>query len=225
MQFLCNNLRQNKSGALNRSGMPGHELLDMHVDARRFWELCEWENKMQPLAEAMAPHLHEDWRKYPGSEGNSLNKPWKELTESDQDSNIQQALRIITNLAIVGLRIEKGRKLALDQEKTIRKCIDRNTEIMAEAEHNGWMVERIIKGWRYARIPKKIEEKKLHPLLLPYSQLPDDQKEKDRRPIRGFRPNKKQKKEGEKAVVGYVDRLKRTGYRIVPICESAQTSK
>jgi hypothetical protein len=72
----------------------------------------------------------------------------------------------------------------------------------------------MIAGWRYANIPEKDTAKKLHPLLLPYAQLPEAQKEKDRRPIRGFVPNAKQKKAGEKRVEGYLDRLKRAGFRI-----------
>lgn len=213
LQFLCGNLRRSGSGSLNRSAMPGYELLNMHVDATEFWDLCERDNRLLPLAEALAPDLHRDWRTYPENEGSDADKPWDELTDSQRNSNVQQALRIITNLALVGLRIEKGRGLSPSQEKEIRGHIDRNIETMAEAEHNGWMVERMIDGWRYGKV--RVNERKLHPLLLPYSQLPEAQKDKDRFPIRGRRPDERQKRTGEKAVHGYVDRLKQAGYRIL----------
>ena len=73
----------------------------------------------------------------------------------------------------------------------------------------------MIAGWRYARIPRKDPVNLLHPLLLPYAQLPDEEEEKDRRPIRGFVPNDAQKKADEQPVAGYVDRLKAAGHRIV----------
>jgi len=39
--------------------------------------------------------------------------------------------------------------------------------------------------------------------------------EAERRPIRGFIPDARQKQDGQEAVEGYVDRLKRVGYRVV----------
>jgi len=52
-------------------------------------------------------------------------------------------------------------------------------EKLAENTHEVWAVERIRQGWAYG--PKRDDEAKQHPCLLPYDQLPDDEKEFDRK--------------------------------------------
>lgn len=215
LQVLCNNLKKNSTGKPVRSNLPGFELLNMHVDAARFWKICESDQEFLPLAEEFAKDFHNDWCKNPVNKGKADNKPWAELNEDIRSTNIQQALRIAANLSVVGLLMEKGTELPPNEEKEILDYIDQHIETLAEAEHNGWMVERMIAGWRYAKIPKKDTVKKLHPLLLPYAQLPDVEKDKDRRPIRGFSPNATEQQADEKPAVGYIGRLRRCGYRIV----------
>lgn len=51
-------------------------------------------------------------------------------------------------------------------------------EAIAENAHEVWAQGRIAEGWRYGR--KRDDELKLHPDLLPYSDLPDSEKEYDR---------------------------------------------
>ena len=45
-------------------------------------------------------------------------------------------------------------------------------------EHARWMQAKIEAGWQYG--PEKDGEKKLHPDLLPWDELPEEEKEKDR---------------------------------------------
>ena len=52
------------------------------------------------------------------------------------------------------------------------------TENIAENVHNVWASERIAQGWTYGRV--KNVEKKITPLLVPYSELPDSEKAYDR---------------------------------------------
>lgn len=212
--FLCQQLKRSASGTPRRSDLPGWQLLDMHVDAARFWEICEQDLLLLPVATELAKGFHEDWCKNPENATNPSNKPWDELDEPTRNSNIQQALRCSSNLAAIDLVIVKCAGQSAKDEAAVRDHIDKNIEIVAEEEHNGWMVERMIAGWRYANIPEKDIEKKLHPLLLPYSQLVDAQQDKDRRPIRGFKPSEQEKADGEKEVEGYIDRFKRFGLSI-----------
>ena len=44
--------------------------------------------------------------------------------------------------------------------------------------HNSWMKEKLDNGWVYGNI--KDENKKTHPCILPYDNLPEDQKTKDK---------------------------------------------
>lgn len=51
-------------------------------------------------------------------------------------------------------------------------------DAMAENAHEVWAAGRMAEGWKYG--PKRDDELKLHPDLLPYSDLPDSEKEYDR---------------------------------------------
>lgn len=52
------------------------------------------------------------------------------------------------------------------------------TEQIAENVHENWAAARIAEGWRYG--PCRDDEKKLTPCLVPYSELPEAEKEYDR---------------------------------------------
>ena len=63
--------------------------------------------------------------------------------------------------------------------------LDRAAEVMAEAveaiaevNHDQWATDRIADGWRYG--PQRDDEKKLHPDLVPYDDLPEGEKLYDR---------------------------------------------
>lgn len=52
------------------------------------------------------------------------------------------------------------------------------TERLAERTHDVWAAGRIREGWRYG--PERDDSLKLHPCLIPYSELPESEKEYDR---------------------------------------------
>lgn len=52
------------------------------------------------------------------------------------------------------------------------------TEKLAENVHEMWALGRINDGWRYGE--KRDDAAKTHPCLVPYSQLPDSEREYDR---------------------------------------------
>ncbi|MBR3303713.1 MAG: Ryanodine receptor Ryr [Bacteroidales bacterium] len=51
-------------------------------------------------------------------------------------------------------------------------------EAIAENTHEVWAAGRIKEGWKYG--PQRNDKKKEHPDLLPYSELPEGEKEYDR---------------------------------------------
>lgn len=51
-------------------------------------------------------------------------------------------------------------------------------ELMAENVHEVWAVTRIAQGWTYG--PERNDEEKKHPCLVPYSDLPEEEKVYDR---------------------------------------------
>lgn len=52
------------------------------------------------------------------------------------------------------------------------------TEKLAENTHDVWAKGRISQGWQYGET--RDDEKKLHPCLIPYDELPESEKEYDR---------------------------------------------
>jgi hypothetical protein len=52
------------------------------------------------------------------------------------------------------------------------------TEALAMNAHDVWAAQRLRAGWRYG--PARSDAEKLHPCLVPYGDLPDEEKEYDR---------------------------------------------
>ena len=52
-----------------------------------------------------------------------------------------------------------------------------NPDSKPEDSHNNWLREKSAAGWSYG--PKKNQREKLHPCMVPYDELPEEQKLKD----------------------------------------------
>lgn len=52
-----------------------------------------------------------------------------------------------------------------------------NPEAGDDAQHNAWMKEKVDAGWVYG--PVKDAEKKTHPCIVPFNELPEFQQKKD----------------------------------------------
>jgi hypothetical protein len=52
-----------------------------------------------------------------------------------------------------------------------------NPDVRPDQSHNSWLAEKEADGWVFG--PVKDAEKKQHPCLVPYNELPADQKAKD----------------------------------------------
>ena len=57
------------------------------------------------------------------------------------------------------------------------------TERLAENAHDLWAAERIAQGWSFG--PRRDDARKQHPCLIPYSELPESEKEFDRQTALG----------------------------------------
>jgi hypothetical protein len=59
-------------------------------------------------------------------------------------------------------------------------------ESLAQAEHDRWMHDALADGWRPTHSPSESKdvERKRHPLLVPWEQLSEEEREKDRDTIR-----------------------------------------
>ena len=53
------------------------------------------------------------------------------------------------------------------------------TEQLAESTHDHWALQRLSEGWTYG--PQRDDTLKKHPCLVPYAELPESEKQYDRR--------------------------------------------
>jgi serine phosphatase RsbU (regulator of sigma subunit) len=102
-----------------------------------------------------------------------------DLPAEIKNSNIDNAAHIPTKLLSIGYKIrqvEKGFKpVALHLN-------DEEIETIARVEHLRWSWEKRFNGWRFGSIKDDI--KKTHPSLIPYEELNESEKEKDRELVR-----------------------------------------
>jgi hypothetical protein len=61
---------------------------------------------------------------------------------------------------------------------TLDKEVRELTELLARNAHDIWARQRLADGWRFG--PKRNDQKKEHPCLVPYEELPESEKEYDR---------------------------------------------
>lgn len=140
---------------------------------------------VQMFAEKLAPAIHQNWRDHlPAHQrGGVHDRPFQELGEDGKAANRAAAIRIPQILELIDCGLEFGES-TLDQERAIVARLERNIEVLAAAEHEGWMEERRLAGWSYG--PERDDSARKHPLLVPYATLPDIEKSKDRQTVRRY---------------------------------------
>jgi len=116
---------------------------------------------------------------YPGDHENQYLTDFENLPDEIKYSNIDNAYHIPTKLLSVGYKIrhvQKGFKsitLHLNEEEI---------ETMAMVEHIRWSWDKRLSGWIYGNV--KDSSNKIHPGLIPYEELDESEKEKDRELVR-----------------------------------------
>lgn len=96
-----------------------------------------------------------------------------------QESNRMQAHMIRTKMEMIGCDI--GPLTDWDAPHTFTFTPD-EVETLAAVEHERWMDEKLSEGWSAG--PERDDIQKIHPSLIPYEELSEDEKEKDRETIR-----------------------------------------
>lgn len=104
--------------------------------------------------------------------------PWTELPERLRESNRLQAEDILRKIRAVGCDIIP----MTDWTATAFSFTPEEIEYLAEMEHDRWV--KIMRDEGFSSGPIKDEKDKKHPLMVPYSDLPETEKEKDRDAIR-----------------------------------------
>ena len=104
--------------------------------------------------------------------------PWEGLPESLKESNRRQADAIAGRLESVGCRLG----VLSDWTMPLYTFSPEDLERLARIEHERWVEERKEAGWTPG--PERDTQLKTTPWLIPYEDLPESEKEKDRSAIR-----------------------------------------
>lgn len=102
-------------------------------------------------------------------------EPWKTLPESVKESNRRHVDYTGSKLAASGYFIQP----LTDWDAASFQFRPEEIELMAELEHERWREEQSQMGWTYGP-GSKDPKKKTHPALLPWQELPEVEKEKNR---------------------------------------------
>jgi hypothetical protein len=142
---------------------------------------------MPDIIETLAEFIHEQWRRGDWAKDKQLDVPYASLAPGAQDDNRAAARRIPEVLGLAGLGIAGHREAGSSEKPSadeIARDVEAHIELLAKAEHDGWMAQRVRNGWRYG--PVRDNAQKLHPSIVAYVDLPEPEKEKDRAAVRKY---------------------------------------
>ena len=178
--------------AYERSSLPSEEQLNLHVEARDFLALVRQIELEGTLLEKLAAAAHEifceglekkGYRYGPQTDNeqkiHSSLLPYEKLPEDEKEQNRLNVRDIANKLAHAGYLMRPARS----HEHPFNFPGD-DLEILAQLEHERWMNAKLSAGWQVAT--KTDKAKKLHRALVPWADLPDEEKNKDREMVRGI---------------------------------------
>jgi hypothetical protein len=133
--------------------------------------------------EILARAIHEDYIRNAVERGGSPQTnpsmvPWEDLPESLKESNRDQAEHISVKLERFGYDFIVTR----DWEPPLLRFSRDEVEEMAIMEHQRFVEERLRQGWRTGS--SKDAKKKISTTFVPYDELSEEEKDKDRNTVR-----------------------------------------
>jgi hypothetical protein len=130
--------------------------------------------------EKLAAEIHENYRQQEKerlSDTRTVMAPWKDLDETFRLANFKQVDQIEAKLRRLGLTLTKQQ----GESSSPYRFSGSQLEELAEMEHGRWVVERLEDGWTPG---ESNDEKMTRPQLVPWRELPEEEKEKDYDTIR-----------------------------------------
>ncbi len=132
--------------------------------------------KQNPVSEK---DIYMSWLHNTGETKNQNIVDFEDLPEEIKQSNLDNAYHIPTKLLAAGYKIRPFRK---GFRQAALHLSEEEIETMARVEHIRWCWDKILNGWYYGKT--RDDKKKLHPSIIPYEDLSESEKEKDRELVR-----------------------------------------
>ena len=136
--------------------------------------------------EELAQAIHEDYIESAVKRGatppgaNGALRPWAELAPDLKQANFAQAADIPNKLRVLGYELAPGPGLRPAEMIITKEKID----AMAVHEHDRWAQDRQRQGWTYGAA--RDNARKLHPLLVPWESLNEEERDKDRATVKNL---------------------------------------
>ena len=176
--------------AFERSSLPSEAQLDLHVDGQEFLSIVQQLDLSGELLERLATAAHQVFCEHMQAQGyeygditddegkkHSSLVPYQELSQDEKDQNRDLVRDIAMKLAGTGYVMIPARS-----DEPAFKFPGAHLEHLSEQEHERWMGLKIQSGWKHA--PETDKEKHLHAALVPWEDLSEADKEKDRVMVR-----------------------------------------
>lgn len=173
------------AGGLVRSFLPPREQIGLHVDYDLFMDLIQQDQEFKTNCSKLAPAIHAQYAADNAKSRSAVfaKKMFSDLPVGIRADNEAAALRIPEVLALVGLYVVK-KKGSKATAPAVAGIIADHLEILARAEHDGWMRSKSESGWTYGKV--RDDARKIHDALTRYDDLDDDVKQKDRDAVKNY---------------------------------------
>jgi hypothetical protein len=149
-------------------------------------QTCGAEVLLGGTYEILARASHEEYVRSQQEDGqtpqtNPALVPWDRLPDTLKESNRDQAAHIGVKLKRVSCGIAPWSEWDAESFEFTNEEI----ELLSEMEHERWVVERLRNGWTYGSGAKNVGKKE-SPYLVPWDELGQEVKERDRVVVRGM---------------------------------------
>lgn len=170
-------LRDNPDGEAGNGNLHAFPLLEMTCTPESIWG--------GSANEMLARAIHEEYirnaiRRGETPQTNQSMVPWNKLPASLQESSRNQAEYITAKLRQFNYDFD----MTNDWEITPLQFTSQEVEGMARLEHTRFVEERLREGWKLG--PVKDAGSKISPTLIPWEDLSEMEKDKDRELVRGI---------------------------------------
>ncbi|MDF2569956.1 MAG: RyR domain protein [Sporomusa sp.] len=167
MEAILEMSRLSNARRWEQSHLPSKEQLKLHVDEEQFSRHLMHDAFFSEKIDQLAMDLHNKCvllREETHNPTTGCVQPWDELTE-DRKITARNLVKHIPN----ALRKINYDVVSVKEKPDIIEFTDKELQLLAEYEHRRWSLEKKEAGWKYCDVLN--EQKKLHPLLIPWDNL------------------------------------------------------